>query len=166
MTEWQTEFSRKLKTVRKTASDHFERVADQTLTPTYEEFRKFTAQHELESTAPLSKRGVRTFRFTLSENAYVLLAFHLDGLQHCKFLGEFCVPNLGKLPPSSERLVLGDLDGPQAHRVFEHALDRFLDALVEALGGHQKGSGDPVGSERKSNRKNMHSQLQESNHRG
>ncbi len=160
MTEWQTEFARKLKTVRKTASDHFERVADQTITPTYEEFRKFTAQQELESTAPLSKRGVRTFRFALSENAYVLLAFHLDGVQHCKFLGEFCVPNLGKLPPASERLVLGD--EPQVRRVFEHALDRFLDALVEALGGHEEGPGDFVWSERESHCKNTHQQLQES----
>ncbi len=166
MTEWQTKFVRKMETVRKTASDYFEQVAEQTLMPTYEELREFTGQQGLQSTAPLSNKGARTFKFTLSENAYVLLTFHLDGLQHCKFLGEFCVPNLGKLPPASERLVLGDLDGPQAHRVFEHALDRFLDALVEALGGHQKGLGDPVGSERKSNHKNMHSQLQESTLRG
>jgi hypothetical protein len=94
------------------------------------------------------------------------LTFHLDGLQHCKFLAEFFVPNLGKLPPVSERLVFGDIDGTQAHRVFEHALDRFLDALLEALGGHQEEHGDPVGSERKSNHKNMHSQLQESTLRG
>ena len=166
MTEWQTEFARKLETVRKAASDLFERFAEQTLTPQYEEFREFTAQQGLQSTAPLSKKGVRTFKFTLSENAYVLLTFHVDGLQHCKFLGEFCVPNLGKLPPSSERLVLGDIDGPQARRVFEQALDRFLDALVEALEGHQKGHGDPVGSEHKSNCKNRHSQLQESTLRG
>lgn len=166
MTEWQTKFTQKLETVRKTSSDYFEQIVEQTLMPTYEEFREFTAQHGLQSAAPLSNKGARTFKFTLSENAYVLLTFHLDGLQHCKFLAEFCVPNLGKLPPVSERLVFGDIDGTQAHRVFEHALDRFLDALLEALGGHQEEHGDPVGSERKSNHKNRHSQLEETTLRG
>ncbi len=162
MNDWQTQFARKLETVRTAARDHFEQVAEQRLTPTYEEFRKFTTQQGLRSTAPLSKKGVRTFNFTFSENAYVLLTFHLDGLQHCKFLGEFCVPNLGKLAPSSERLAFGDLDATRARTVFEHSLDRFLDALGESLRGNQGGNDDSPESERKSNRKRANSELEES----
>ncbi len=162
MNNWQTEFTRKLDTVRAVASQHFEQVAEQTLTPTYEEFRRFATQEGLRSTAPLSKKGVRTFNFTFSENAYVLLTFHLDGLQHCKFLGEFCVPNLGKLPEVTERLAFGDIDTTQVSRVFEHALDRFLDALVESLKGKREGHDNPTDSERKSNRKRANSELEES----
>ena len=161
MDDWQTQFARKLDTVRTAASQHFEQVAEQTLTPTYEEFRKFTTEQGLGSTAPLSKKGVRTFNFNFSENAYVLLTFHLDGLQHCKFLGEFCVPNRGKLPPSSERWAFGDIDSTQARRVFEHSLDRFLDALVESLRGNRERNDDSAESERKSNRKRVNSELEE-----
>lgn len=166
MNDWQTQFSRKLDTVRTAASQHFEQVADQTLTPTYEEFRRFTTQQGLRSTAPLSKIGVRTFNFTFSENAYVLLTFHLDGLQHCKFLGEFCVPNLGKLPETTERLAFGDIDATQVRRVFEHSLDRFLDALVESLRGNQQGNDDSAEPARKSSRKRGNSELEESTLRG
>ena len=162
MNDWQTQFTRKLDTVRSVASQHFEQVAEQTLTPTYEEFQRFATQQGLRSTATLSKKGVRTFNFTFSENAYVLLTFHLDGLQHCKFLGEFCVPNLGKLPEATERLAFGNIDATQMRRVFEHALDRFLDVLVESLRGNQRGTDDPTDSERKSNRKRVNSELEES----
>jgi hypothetical protein len=35
MTEWQTKFTQKLETVRKTSSDYFEQIVEQTLMPTY-----------------------------------------------------------------------------------------------------------------------------------
>ncbi len=166
MTEWQMDFARKVETIREASRDRFERVAEQTLTPTFKEFQEFATQQGLQTTAPLSERGVRTFNFTLKENAYALLMFHLDGLEHCKFQGEFRVPNHESLTSASEWFVLEDINVHETRRVFEHTLDRFLDTYVNALGRKHEANEDPVGPERKSNRKSMDLELQESVLRG
>ena len=133
MDEWQDRFAQKLETVRSVTRDRFEETADATLTPIYKEFGDFTSRHHLRATAPLNKQGIRTFKFAMTENTYVLMTFRHAGLQ-CESQMEVFVPGRPKLPASSETTELCAFDDSWCRRMFEQALDRFLDTLSASLG--------------------------------
>jgi hypothetical protein len=133
MKEWQDRFAEKLETVRSVTRDRFEQTADATLTPIYKEFGDFTNRHHLRATAPLKKPGIRTFKFAMTENTYVLMTFRLAGLQ-CGYHAEVFVPGHTKLPARLETTELCEFNDSWCRRMFEQALDRFLDTLSRSLG--------------------------------
>jgi hypothetical protein len=134
MNEWQDRFAQKLETVRSVTREWFEVTADAALTPIYKELSDFTNRHHVRATAPLKKTGIRTFKFAMTENTYVLITFRHTGLQ-CECQTEVFVPGHKKLSASIETTELCELDKPWCQRVFQQALDRFLDTLTGSLGG-------------------------------
>lgn len=134
MNKWQERFTNKMDLIRAASKDRFERCAQDTIIPTFEEFQEFTCLQGIQALAPLAKGGIRTFRFSITENAYVLITFRVATLEHCEAQTEFYMPHHTKLDPLSERLAFGDVEPAWARRIFEQALDEFVNAYVDSLG--------------------------------
>ncbi len=133
MNNWQKKFSQAMDTVRTTASERFETVADEIFDGVFAEFDEFTTGQGLTASAPLSQSGVRTFKFAVMENAYALLTFRLSGMEHCEAQTEFAIPGSGKIDLMTERTSLVDADEEWSRGVFERSLDKLADACVDAL---------------------------------
>jgi len=133
MTNWQKRFAQKLDSVRTATRERFEEMADDTLDPIYKEFAEFTTRLHVRATAPLSNPGIRTFKFTMTENSYLLMTFRHAGLQ-CESQSEYFVPGHTKLPPATEVVELCDFNNDWCQNVFEQSLDRFLDMFTESMG--------------------------------
>ncbi len=140
MNDWQKRFSQKVETVRNASSERFEVLANRELTLAFKEFQQFTAQQGLTASAPLTKPGIRTFKFAMTENAYVLLTFKLKGLESFELLSEFVIPSRGKLPPINQTVDLAEVTDVWTRRAFEQALDHFVDAFVDSMDGQSSGS--------------------------
>lgn len=146
MNKWQEHFAQKLELVRDASRDRFEQVAEETITPTYEDFKRFAKQQGLQSAVPLIKNGIRTFKFAIAENAYTLMTFRLAGLAHCELHREFFVPNHEPGPPVAERIELNDVAPDWVVGTFESTLDMFIEAFVDSLASENTPAKELVGS--------------------
>lgn len=133
MTNWQKQFSQKIESVRTATRDLFERKAEGGLDPIFKEFAEFTTRLHVRATSPLHKAGIRTYKFTMTENTYVLMSFRHVGLQ-CEAQAEFFIPAHTKLAPSAEFTELSEFTRDWCRKFFEQTLDRFLDTYTETIG--------------------------------
>jgi hypothetical protein len=133
MTNWQKLFTKKLEPVRSATRDRFEEMAEDALDPIYKEFAEFTTRLHVRATAPLSNPGIRTYKFTMTENSYLLMSFRHTGLQ-CESQTEIFVPGHSKLPPTTEIVELCEFKKDWCQAVFELSLDRFLDLFTDSMG--------------------------------
>jgi hypothetical protein len=132
MNDWQKQFKKKLDRVRSAAQERFEQFACEVLSSTFDRVNTFTGEMGVHGSAPLARQGMRTFKFELTENAYVLMTFRATGLDQCEVESEFVVPHAEHLPACESRVALLDADEQWARDVFQNALDHFADALAEA----------------------------------
>ncbi len=135
MSKWQERFTQKVSVVKEASCGQFEAIATSTLEPLFEEFRKFTAQQGLAATVPVSRSGYRTYKFTMTENAYVLMSFRFASFEHCEMQGEIFVPGNDRHSLTPEHVELSSFDAGWVRRMFEQTLDSFLDAFVASLSG-------------------------------
>lgn len=133
MNAWQQRFAHKLEMVRTATRDRFEHAAQQTLSPVFKEFADFTTRHHVRATAPLCKPGIRTYKFTMTENTYLLITFRHVGLQ-CEAQCECLAPGHNKLPAQTETTDISDMTTAWCRRLFEDALDRLLDTVTDVMG--------------------------------
>lgn len=133
MNKWQERFSQKIEVIRIASRDRFEQAAIDNLLPVFEEFSEFTRTRGLLAMAPAPTSGMRTFRFTITENAYVLTTFRLSGLDSCEAKAEFFVPNDKKPENLHDQVDFRDLNPEWTRQFFEKVLDRFVDAYLESL---------------------------------
>jgi len=133
MSGWREEFVERIAVVRRGVLDLFERFAGETLTAVFEEIRSFTADHGLRGSAPVSKAGLRTFKFSVADNAYVLITFRPRGLDRIEVFSEFTVPNRPKVSPLYDSTELIEAGQAWAQRSFEQSLDRFAEVMAQAL---------------------------------
>jgi hypothetical protein len=133
MNDWQQSFARKLEGVRSAARDQFESLADEHVRPVFDEMEAFTQSQGLHPDALVNQPGSRSFRFAATEGTYVLCHFRSFGLDECEAVAEFCVPGGDKPAALRQRVRMADLDDRWARSVFQHALDRFADALLRAV---------------------------------
>ena len=130
---WRRQFAEKMKDARR---DRFEAFADQALTPVFDEYRVFTSGLGLSGTALPSRRGVRRFKFAMTEDAYVLISFLEIGLERIDVLRESAFPHDSKRSSRLTSAGLMTADTAWARRTFEQALEQFADeAIVHTLGG-------------------------------
>ena len=134
MNEWQQHFLQKVDLLQGASRDQFEQASDQIITPLFEEFRQFTSQQSLCATVPMAKPGIRSFKFALTENTYLLITFRLAGFDHCEAQSEFFVPGHQKITSTPTHVELPELDANWARTIFEQSLDRFIDSYVQSLG--------------------------------
>ena len=133
MTNWQKQFSEKIESVRTATRDVFERKAQEALDPTFKDFAEFTTRLHVRATSPLHKPGIRSYKFTMAENTYVLMTFRLVGLQ-CEAQSEYFIPGHAKLAPSAEFTELNEFNRDWCRKIFEQTLDCFLDTYTQTIG--------------------------------
>ncbi len=133
MSKWQERFTQKIGVVKEASCAQFESIAAECLEPLFEEFREFTAQQGLMAAVPVSRSGIRTYRFSMTENAYALLSFRFAGFEYCEMQGEIFVPGTERHALTPEHVELINFDVGWVRRMFERTLDEFLDAFVESL---------------------------------
>lgn len=144
MNKWQERFSQKVEVIRIASRDRFEEAAIQNLLPVFEEFSEFTRTRGLQAMAPAPTSGMRTFRFAITENAYVLMTFRLSGLETCEANAEFFVPHDKNAETLRDHAKFRDLNLKWARQFFERALDRFVDAYLDSLGSKPGGKRELV----------------------
>lgn len=133
MSKWQERFTQKIGMVKEASCGQFETTAKQCLEPVFEEFREFTAQQGLTATIPVARPGIRTYKFSMTENAYVLMSFRFAGFEHCEMQGEVFVPGADRHKLTPEHVELVNFDVGWVRRMIEQTLDCFIDAFVESL---------------------------------
>lgn len=146
MNDWRKRFAEKMEFVREVALARFDEFASKTLGPLYEEFSAFTGEHGVKAANPLANGEARTYRFSVAENAYVLLTFRSAGVERCELLSEFSVPNREKPAPVKSSVNLLDADDVWARRAFEESLERFAEAVAEAFAEKPRSSRVLVGA--------------------
>lgn len=134
MNKWQERFAQKVEVIRGASRERFEQCALASVVPTFEQLSEFIKMQGLHATSPLAKSGIRTFKFSVTENAYLLMTFRLSGLDACEAHTEFFIPNHQKLDATRCVVPFSDLNPEWSTTFFEHALDRFLDAYLESMG--------------------------------
>ena len=132
MSDWQRQFSQKLNAVRSATRDQFEQIAEQALGPVFAQIEEFTGKQDIRASSPLSKPGIRTYKFALTDKTYVLVTFRHTGLQ-CGTQADFFVPGAGQIAPICETTDLPECDENWCGRTFQQALDRFVDAVTKLM---------------------------------
>ena len=144
MNTWKERFTEKLEAVREAARGAFERAARDVVVPVYDEFRAFAVEQNLQVTAPLDNPGLRTFKFAVTENAYVFLTFRSAGMDGCELQSEFFVPGGGAIAPVVTRAAAADVTESWVRGAFEKSLDTFMDAYIASLTNPSGGSSRPA----------------------
>ena len=139
MDKWQERFSQKVEVIRIASRDRFEQTAIENVLPVFEEFSEFIRTRGLKAVAPAPTSGMRTFKFAITENAYVLMTFRLSGLESCEANAEFFVPNDKTTATLRDHAEFLDLNPTWTRQFFEKALDKFVDAYLQSLGGKRGG---------------------------
>ena len=134
MNEWQQRFAHKLETVQSVARDRFEQKADEILTPIFKEYGGFVRQFVVQATTPLTDFGIRTYRFAMSEDVYLLMTFQHHGFEQCEAKVEYFMPG-NPLSPSHHTVGLAEMNAHWCRSIFEKALDQFLDTLIDTMDG-------------------------------
>lgn len=142
MDKWQRSFASKLESVRMHWQERFEHVAEEAVAPVFGEFDAFTTARGFAVTSPTCDAGARHYKFGLTENAYLMLWFRLNGFEALEAHAEVVVPGEN---PQTFRVGLTHLSDASSEWVaeqFRGALDRFVDAFdaasrkLQALAGN------------------------------
>jgi len=134
MNAWQKRFTQKMEGLKNAAEQRFHRFATQSLAPIFEELRAFVEKFGITAQSPLSREGIRTFRFEVNENTYCLLTFRADGMERCDVLCEFYIPQIDKIDPIRVSEEIRAIDAKWGRSIFEQALDLFIEGLTGTYG--------------------------------
>jgi len=132
MDKWQRTFASKLESVRMHWLERFERIAEESIAPAFAEFDAFTTARGFAVTSPACDAGARLYRFCLTENAYLLVWFRLQGFEAIEAQGEVCVPGSKPRALPATRAHLPNVDLEWVREQFRVSLDRFVDAFDES----------------------------------
>ena len=133
MQDWKKQFVQKVELVRETARDRFDEMVESTLQPVFESLRQFTNQQGLVATATVTKPGLRTFKFAMTENAYLMVSFRLAGFEFCEVQSDSFVPGNEKHASTPMHVEFAKFDATWVQNVFQQALDHFMESYVDAL---------------------------------
>ncbi len=130
MDAWKRSFSEKLAQAQARWAARLDEALDSAVTPVFGELHEFLQNNGITAATPLREKGRRSYKFELSEDAYVLLLFRGRGVGEFELTRETFVlgqrPNVQKL---TERLTV--LTPEWVQQEFQTALDDFVDRLVE-----------------------------------
>lgn len=133
MNQWQESFVKKVGAVRDESARKFERVADQVVDRVCGEFTEFAAGCEFQSSTPQSQKGLRTVKFTLTENAYVLVSFRFQGFDAVDCDYECFIPHQGRVEGLRSTVALHSVGREWVERCFQTALDDFVTRFSDGL---------------------------------
>ncbi|MCB9850495.1 MAG: hypothetical protein H6817_07285 [Phycisphaerales bacterium] len=132
MDKWQQTFLGKLEPVKKHWRERFEQIAHDWIGPSFHEFDQFTTAHGFTVSSPDCDAGTRVYKFGLTENGYLLLAFRMYGLERVEAHTEIIVPGNKPVESTTARASLADVNPEWVRQQFRAALDRFVDTFHQA----------------------------------
>ncbi|GMU21769.1 MAG: hypothetical protein AMXMBFR13_18580 [Phycisphaerae bacterium] len=132
MDQWQQQFAKRVDSLREASVRKFEVFAEEVLAGVYESLAAFTSQHDFHSTAPPHQKGVRFYKFTLSEDAYVLMYFRARGIDTVECEYEVSIPGQGCVEGSKAHAAVGEAQRGWVERCFQTGLDDLVSRLAQA----------------------------------
>lgn len=129
--KWQQGFAQKVEGLREQWRQRFDVLAEETLEPVFNELAEFVQQLDFQASTPQTQSAVRTFKFALSEDAYVLVFFRSKGLDSVQWLYECAIPGQGTNKSPIADAIIGEVSQEWAGSCFQEALDDFVAKLGE-----------------------------------
>jgi len=130
MDSWKQSFLEKLGKAQSQWVHDFEEALEGKFVPVHQEYEPFLADNGFKLSSPLHEPDRRSYKFELSENAYLLMIFRASGVGEFELRCESFAP--GHEPMLTKTVArAGDLDEDWAKRQLQSALDAFVDVLSE-----------------------------------
>ncbi|MBN1491238.1 MAG: hypothetical protein JXA69_15100 [Phycisphaerae bacterium] len=131
MNKWQQGFSQKMGELRTQWTTRLDAVAEAELDPVFEEFTEFMRPWDFRTSKRESENAVRTFKFALDEEAYVLLFFRRKGVDGIECQHECVVPGQGRSEGKVADTGIRSANREWAESCFQQALDQLVAKLTE-----------------------------------
>lgn len=126
--DWRQSFTRKLEGLRSQWIKNFEEHMRDDVGPAFDEIASFVGEHGFRASSPLVQPDRRSFKFEMTENAYVLMTIRHNSVEEVVVKCEYFAP--GADPGEYEvRAGLHEVNRGWAKERFQEALDTFVDAL-------------------------------------
>lgn len=142
MDRWQEQFAQQMNALCSQSSTWFARLAEDLLEPAVQLMTGFLDRWHYQVTTPACEETRRAYRFSLSEDGYVLLWFRLEGFDTLECDYEYSLPGIGRVQGTRTTCSLRGADAEWVEARFQNALGTFVTKFVE-LGKHSR-SADPV----------------------
>lgn len=132
MNEWEREFARRMELVREQSTTSLEQYLKDDVQAAFDAVSNFLSQWRFQVSTPQSQAGRRCFKFALTEDAYVLVMFRLEGIDSLECECEYSLPLVGRVAGTRWSCSLRKIDRQWAETCFQKALDGLLGKLAEA----------------------------------
>jgi hypothetical protein len=132
MDKWQQDFSSKLNCLREGWSEQFEDIACDLLDPIFTGISEFVRRCDMQPATFPEQKGMRSYKFGLCEDAYVMLYFRPKGVDQIECDYECFLPRAGKVSGVKSSASARSAERPWAEGCFRMALDDLVSRFSEA----------------------------------
>ncbi len=129
MDQWKRTLLDKLSQAQGQWCRRFEESLDRSFVPAYEEHKNFLADNGFKLSTPMREPGRRSFKFELSENAYLLIILRATGVGEFELHTESFVPG-GEPTLNKSTGRVADMDEAWAEKQIKSGIDGFVDLLL------------------------------------
>ena len=136
MDKWQQDFSSRVTVLRDRWAKEFDHWAAHQLLPVFKDFAEFSLHCELHATSAKDQKGVRSFKFALTEDAYVLVSFRSTGVDGLEFDYECWLPTQGRVAGVKSNTVGHNAERHWIDSCFRMALDDLVSKFANMAGVH------------------------------
>jgi hypothetical protein len=137
MNEWKKHFADKIGKLRSHWEESFEGYANETLQSVFEEFADFVSRYEFQASSPNRQSGLRSFKFALGEDVFVLLTFKPARMGEFEMQSEFFVPGQGLMKGHHQSVGAESADRDWAEGCFQNSLDHLVTQVADSSGVQQ-----------------------------
>ena len=131
MNRWQEQFAQEMNALYAQSTSRFDQFAQDVLDPVVESLAGFLEQWHYELTMPACEKGRMMFRFALTEDAYLLAWFRLEGFDSLQFEYEYSLPGQGHVAGVRTTGGLRAADADWAQSCLQMALSTFVTKFLE-----------------------------------
>jgi len=133
VSNWEQTFVNKLNAAQSQYKQAFEHAVSGHVDAAFEGLNEFLGNNGFTLSTPVSEPGRHSFKFELSENAYVLMIFRAQGVGEFELRCETFVPSH---EPLLVRVVgqVAEVDQAWATNRFQSTLNGFVERLGESSG--------------------------------
>jgi hypothetical protein len=137
MDQWKQAFLNKLSQAQSQWISRFDEALNTYFAPVFEEYRQFLADNGFRLSVPMRESGRRSFKFELSENAYLLMILRSTGVGELELRCESFVPSCD--PAQSRTIVtVSQVNEEWVTERVRGALETFVDLLSSAIPAPQE----------------------------
>ncbi|MCL2329678.1 MAG: hypothetical protein FWC56_00065 [Phycisphaerae bacterium] len=133
MNRWQEHFSGQMDALCSQSTSSFDHFVEERIDPAAEELAAFLEKWNYEVTQPASEAGRCTYRFGLTEDAYMLIWFQKEGFDNVQCDYEYSLPGVGRIQVSHTATRQRSADKEWVESCFQTALDAFVNKYTEVI---------------------------------